>query len=123
MDNSKASIGLTLHEFDNVTFDEYHNITFDMFNRKSMSIDLHSEDNDLPIIGTITYNDNVYEITPDINVYNISNTIGACIWSDEVDYILSVTPESGSLYYYTEDNSENQIIIADNTIRLMNSNT
>jgi hypothetical protein len=89
-----------------------------MFNREPMKLELNN-----PVIGTITCNNKEYNVYPDINVYNMSNTIGACIWSDEVEYVLSVTPESGSLYYYTEDNSENQIIVADNTIRLMNSNT
>jgi hypothetical protein len=100
-----------------------------MFNREPMHLDLHdSKTKELPTIGyvTYTYDDGTtynINIKPDIDVYNISNTIGACIWSDEVEYVLTVIPESGSLYYYTDDNSTNQVIVADNTIRLMNSNT
>lgn len=117
--NSTSSIGLTISEFDNVSFGDYNNFTFDMFSRNEIKIP--EEDK---VILSLDIDGKHYDISNEFDILSMSNTLETCIWPDELEYQLNISPESGSLYYYTEQTPErNQILVSDNNITFLNSKT
>lgn len=113
---SQSDITLSLSEFENATLGDYNNFTFDMFSRNEVSVPEH-------VLGEVTIDGQKFDVPDDFSWFSTSNTLGACVWPDELEFIVSVQPESGSLNRYTEQTGGNQVIIADNKITLLNNKT
>lgn len=116
MEQSEADITTTLVEYDNARLEDYNNFTWKMFDREKLSYLISGYTKNISIDGKD------YELKPDLDSIRTSNTLGVPVWFDEVEYQLNISPESGSLCHYTVDNG-NQIIVADNTIKLLNAKT
>lgn len=116
---SSANIDLTISEFDNVTFGDYNNFTFDMFTRNDILIPEEKK-----ILISLDIDNKTYDIFNEFDVLSVSNTLETCIWPDELEYQLNISPDSGTLYYYTEQTPDkNQVIVHDNVISLLNNKT